>query len=145
MKLNTVMTPDEKLVYVEPEMEIVAFDQNDIETSPINSDDWWWGDEDNVQGVYGICLTVGNKVCHIVVNPKVIRTDNLKATQHCYWCFLTCFKQQILSVSLKMLCNLSYRITKRNKFRIVWIFRNKPQMCSDMVYTCFFGKIRTIA
>ena len=44
------MTPDEKLVYVEPEMEIVAFDKNDIETSPINSDDWWWGDEDNVQG-----------------------------------------------------------------------------------------------
>ena len=53
MKMNTVMTPDEKLAYVEPEMEIVAFDQNDIETSPINSDDWWWGDEDVVDnGVY---------------------------------------------------------------------------------------------
>ena len=52
MKMNNLMTPDEKLVYVEPEMEIVAFDQNDIETSPINSDDYWWGDEDNVQGVY---------------------------------------------------------------------------------------------
>ena len=52
MKMNNLMTPDEKLVYVEPEMEIVAFDKNDIETSPINSDDWWWGDEDNVQGVY---------------------------------------------------------------------------------------------
>ena len=53
VKMNTVMTPDEKLAYVEPEMEIVAFDQNDVETSPINSDDWWWGDEDVVDnGVY---------------------------------------------------------------------------------------------
>ena len=52
VNMNNFMTPDEKLVYVEPEMEIVAFDKNDIETSPINSDDYWWGDEDNVQGVY---------------------------------------------------------------------------------------------
>ena len=52
MKMNNVMTPDEKLAYIEPEMEIVAFDKNDIETSPIGSDDWWWGDEDVVEGVY---------------------------------------------------------------------------------------------
>ena len=48
VNMNHFMTPDEKLVYVEPEMEIVAFDQNDIETSPINSDDWWWGNEDEI-------------------------------------------------------------------------------------------------
>ena len=54
MKMNNPMHTlnDEKLMYVEPEMEIVAFDKSDLETSPINSDDWWWGDEDVVEGVY---------------------------------------------------------------------------------------------
>ena len=47
MEKNKFITPDEKLVYVEPEMEIVAFDKDDIETSPIDSDDdYHWGDED---------------------------------------------------------------------------------------------------
>ena len=50
--MNNFMTPDEKLAYVEPEMEIVAFDKSDLETSPIDSNDWWWGDEDAVEGVY---------------------------------------------------------------------------------------------
>ena len=44
-------TPDNKLAYVEPEMEIVVFDKNDVETSPINSDDYWWGEVDPVDGV----------------------------------------------------------------------------------------------
>ena len=54
MNFNNIVTaPDDKLVYVEPEMEIVVFDKNDIETSPIDSSEWWWGDEDVVDnGVY---------------------------------------------------------------------------------------------
>ena len=49
MNYNEMMTtPDDKLVYVEPEMEIVEFDKNDIETSPFDSSDWWWGEEDPV-------------------------------------------------------------------------------------------------
>ena len=47
-------TPDNKLAYVEPEMEIVVFDKEELETSPIDSKEWWWGDEDQVDngGVY---------------------------------------------------------------------------------------------
>ena len=47
-------TPDNKLAYIEPEMEIVVFDKEEIETSPIDSGEWWWGDEDQVEngGVY---------------------------------------------------------------------------------------------
>ena len=53
MDNKNMTTPDHKLAYVEPEMEIVSFDKHDIETSPIGSDDWWWGDEDPVDnGVY---------------------------------------------------------------------------------------------
>ena len=49
MNYNEMMTtPDDKLVYVEPEMEIVAFDKNDIETSPLDSGDYWWAEEDPV-------------------------------------------------------------------------------------------------
>ena len=32
MKLNNMTTPDTKLVFAEPEMEIVMFDESDIET-----------------------------------------------------------------------------------------------------------------
>ena len=32
MKLNNMTTPDTKLVFAEPEMEIVMFDETDIET-----------------------------------------------------------------------------------------------------------------
>ena len=54
MNYNEIMsTPDNKIAYVEPEMEIIVFDKNDIETSPIDSGEWWWGDEDQVEnGVY---------------------------------------------------------------------------------------------
>ena len=44
------MTPDNKLAFVEPEMEVVLFDQSDVETA-LNSDDYFWGEGDIVDGV----------------------------------------------------------------------------------------------
>ena len=31
MKLNNIIAPDDKIIYVEPEMEVVLFDKSDLE------------------------------------------------------------------------------------------------------------------
>ena len=44
---NQIAAPDEKLVFAEPEMEVVLFDENDISTSPFNSGNGIYGEDDD--------------------------------------------------------------------------------------------------
>ena len=46
---NQIVTPDEKLIFTEPEMEVVLFDESDIATA-FDSQSGFGGEEDD----YGI-------------------------------------------------------------------------------------------
>ena len=49
---NQIAAPDEKLVFAEPEMEVVLFDENDVPTT-FDSNSGFGGEEDDF-GVYEI-------------------------------------------------------------------------------------------
>ena len=45
MKLNNIIAPDDKIIYVEPEMEVVLFDKSDLVTT-FDSMNGFAGEED---------------------------------------------------------------------------------------------------
>ena len=47
---NQIAAPDEKLAYVEPEMEVVLFDESDISTA-FDSNSGFGGVEDGFDGI----------------------------------------------------------------------------------------------
>ena len=48
---NTIITPDDKIIYVEPEMEVVLFDKDDLVATAFDSSNGFAGEEDGFDDI----------------------------------------------------------------------------------------------
>ena len=95
------------------------------------------------QCVNGIRLAVKNEVCGVEVNAKVIKTNILNGACEREGSFLTCFKQEVLTVLFAVSGDLAQSDNRLAVELGVGILGNEACVGCDLVNTKLLCKIRT--